>query len=76
MKLKTAKIILYICCALIAISLFACSATRNTTFGYLGIVLAFVGVAFWFLFGRCPSCGKFLGRTYDKHCPHCGEKIE
>lgn len=76
MKLRTAKIILYVCCVLMAISLFICSAIKNRFFGYWGIVLAFAGAAIWFIFGRCPSCGHFLGRTYDKHCPHCGEKIE
>lgn len=40
----------------------------------MGILLA-GGVCFW-IFWRCPSCGKNLGTLDAKHCPHCGAKLE
>jgi hypothetical protein len=76
MKLKTAKYILFSACVLMAILFLIGSAAKIHWFIFLGVALAWVGIAFWIVFGRCPNCGKFLGRTYGKHCPHCGEKIE
>lgn len=35
----------------------------------LAVVL--VNLRFW----RCPACGKNLGRTIGKYCPHCGAAL-
>lgn len=75
MKLKTAKYVLFAFCALMCVSLILCSAAKEAWLGYLGIGFALVGAAFWIIFGRCPDCGHFLGRTCDAYCPHCGAKI-
>ena len=76
MKLKTAKYILLSACALMAVLLLAGSAVQSPLLILLGSVIAFAGAVFWIVFGRCPNCGKFLGRTDGKHCPHCGAEIK
>lgn len=74
--MKTARYILFSACAVMVLFFLVAACTKNVLFIFLGGAVAFIGVAFWIVFGRCPSCGEFLGRTYDKHCPHCGEKIK
>ena len=69
MKLKTAEHILLSIGVLLMISLFIGSVA-------LCIVFSVGGAIFWFSFGRCPNCGKYLGGAYDKYCPHCGEELE
>lgn len=76
MKLKTANYIMVSTCVLMVLLIAAGSYTKNRGLLLSGIVVAFLGMAFWIIFGRCPSCGKYLGRTNGKHCPHCGEKID
>jgi len=37
------------------------------------IVLAIRAFIYRYEVWRCPSCNKYLGRTFSlKHCPHCG----
>lgn len=76
MKLKTAKYMLFVFCLLMVVSLVVCSVTKIKLIGYLGIAFALLGVIFWVIFGRCPRCGGFLGRSSGKYCPHCGEKVD
>lgn len=76
MKLKTAKYVLFAFCALMLASLLLCSVTKEIWLGYLGLGFAFAGAAFWIIFGRCPNCEHFLGRTDGKYCPYCGANIE
>ena len=76
MKLKTAKNLLLLSCLIMAILLVICSVTKILWLGYLGIAFVFAGAFIWILFGRCPSCGRFLGKVDNKYCPHCGERIE
>lgn len=75
MDLKTAKYLLLAFCVLTCISLLLCSATKEIYLGYLSIGFAMAGAAVWIIFGRCPSCGHFLGRIYGRYCPHCGAEI-
>lgn len=76
MTLGTARKCLLAACVLMLLSLFLFSLTKVFFFVYLGIALAVVGIAIWFIFGRCRSCGRFLKRAEGEHCPHCGEKLE
>ena len=76
MKLKTAKNLLLLSCLIMAILMVICSVTKVLWLGYLGIAVVFAGAFIWILFGRCPSCGRFLGKVDNKYCPHCGERIE
>jgi len=76
MKLKTAEHILLSACALMLVFFFIGSKTQNHILILAGITVAFASAAFWIIFGRCPNCGKHLGREPGKYCPHCGEKLE
>lgn len=76
MKLRTARNILYIACAVMVLFFIIGAAIDSILLMIIGMAAAFAGAAVWLIFGHCPSCGKFLGRTYDKFCSQCGAKIE
>ena len=76
MRLKVARGILRASCLLTIAAILVCSLTKTAWMGFLGIGFFAVGAAVWIMFGRCRNCGYFLGRTGDKHCPHCGAKID
>lgn len=76
MKLRTARFILLGFCLLMVILIVIGSTAASRVIGGLGIASAFLGALFWIIFGRCPSCGKYLGRANEKYCPHCGDRIE
>ena len=77
MKLKTAKIVLFIGCGLMLLFLFLCAALEKKVYGYIGAAFAIASAIFWLIFGRCPACGRPLGRVETgQYCPHCGNKIE
>ena len=76
MKLKTAKCIMAVFCVLTVLFLILCSITKRMLWGYIGVVFAIIAVIFWLIFGRCPNCGRYLGRIIGRHCPHCGEKLD
>ena len=42
----------------------------------LGLAVALGAVVLWKRGWRCPSCGRFLGRTKGQYCPHCGKEID
>ena len=42
----------------------------------LGLAVALGAVVLWTRWWRCPSCGRFLGRTKGQYCPHCGKEID
>lgn len=75
-NLKTARRILTVLAALMVGSFVLCGVTGARWLGYLGIGFAFAGAVSWILLGRCPACGKFLGRSDGKYCPHCGARLE
>ncbi len=41
----------------------------------LGMVLVLLSFMFEMIFHRCPECGKYLGKYFCKHCPHCGAEL-
>lgn len=75
-SLKTARRILVVFCVLMVGAFVLCSVTGIRWLGYLGIGFAFAGAGSWILLGRCPECGKPLGRVEGRCCPHCGAKLE
>ena len=76
MDLKIAKYIFLSICVLMVLCFIAGSIFNNDILFYIAIALAFIGYLFWLIFGRCPGCGKFLGRTSGKYCQHCGEELD
>ena len=77
MKLKTAKIVYFIGFGLTLLFFILCSVLHKKVYIYIAVAFAFASVASWMVFGRCPACGRHLGRVgKGQHCPHCGEKIE
>ena len=42
----------------------------------IGAVIAFSGLIPHFLYNKCPSCGKQLGRNDGKYCQHCGKALD
>ena len=75
MKLRTAKYLLYVFCLLMVVSLLICFVTKVEWIGYLGIAFAFLGVLFWVIFGRCPHCGAFLGRSWGNIVLIVGKRL-
>ena len=74
MKLKTAERLLVLCCGLMILCFLFCGNDKRAAL--LGLVFALLGLGIWILFGRCPSCGRYLGRiSSGQHCPRCGEKL-
>lgn len=76
MKLRTARNIVISACVVVAIFYILGSLAKNSIIVILSGVVAVSAMIFWVIFGRCPYCGKFLGRTNDKHCSHCGKELE
>ena len=76
MTYKKARTVLLIGCALMGVLFFVGAALRSGAVILLGGALALAGAVVWILFGTCPECGKFIGRTGARFCPHCGEKLE
>lgn len=49
---------------------------ENITVAVLGLLLLVAGLAVQLIFWRCPSCGRYLGRSSGiAYCPHCGEPL-
>jgi len=69
MKLRMAKYILASFCILAVMLIFLGSSMQSRTFCLGGIIVAFIGTVFWILFGRCPHCGKYLGKGNENYCP-------
>lgn len=75
MSLNHARRVLGAFCLLMVVLLFIGSQTRQAGWIYGGLAAALAGAGFWIVFGRCPVCGRFLGRADGAHCPHCGAKL-
>lgn len=75
MDLHRAKMLTILLAAL-ALALFALTACFRQTWMFMagtGCFLAMMVV--WFLFNRCPHCGRHLGNDTGVYCPHCGKKL-
>lgn len=75
MSLKNARRGLWGFCLLMGLLLMVGSWTRQPGWLYGGLAAAVAGAVFWLIFGRCPTCGRFLGRSDGSYCPHCGSKL-
>ena len=51
---------------------------ENILVAVLGLLIIVAGAAVQLIFWRCPSCGRYLGRsTFGdiEYCPHCGAPL-
>lgn len=51
---------------------------ENILVAVLGLLIIVAGAAIQLIFWRCPSCGRYLGRsTFGdiEYCPHCGAPL-
>ena len=51
-------------------------ALYSVVLAVAGMILMICNMLFYFLFYRCPHCGRYLDRNTGEYCPHCGEKID
>ncbi len=76
MKLKTAS---YARLILSAISVFLVITAMLTKI-YIILIFALITILaasiIWFICGKCPHCGRYLGRFLNEHCPRCGGKLK
>ena len=75
-RLKLGKTLLLGSCGLTLLLLLLVNYTESTVFAVLAILFPFIGAGAWILLGRCPDCGRFLGRADGRYCPRCGAKLE
>lgn len=40
-----------------------------------GMIIMLCSIVVYFVFYRCPHCGRFLDRSTGEYCPYCGKKI-
>jgi hypothetical protein len=62
------------CVSLFLIAMAA--GTGKDVFGVVRSVAFIAGIGFWIIFGRCPHCGRFVGKAPGEYCTHCGKKFE
>ena len=80
MKLSTARTAVYVCLG--AAVLLAIPAALTAKPLFLGLMLAAVAaeIIIFFIYIRCPHCGRHLDRTGMrddiKICPFCGKPLE
>ena len=80
MKLKTARIAIWSCMAAVVLFGLLLIVTQSKLMFAL-LMLALAGeLILFFVFIRCPHCGRHLDRTglYSSatHCPFCGKPLE
>lgn len=73
---KAVKYIPLTGCLLMIAFLVLYSVTKLTTLAYIAFAVGILTIALWVIFGRCPGCGRFLGRATVQRCPYCGKRIE
>ena len=42
----------------------------------IGAIVMFSGLIPHFLYNKCPSCGKQLGRNDGEYCQYCGKELD
>ena len=80
MKLDTARTAVYVCLGAAVLLAFPAALTAKPLF--LGLLVAAVAaeIIIFFVYIRCPHCGRHLDRTGMrddiKICPFCGKPLE
>lgn len=76
MKLKTVKRLMTgLGIAAVAVVLLG-NASESPPAVALGVALVIVEVVVSIALWRCPQCGRWLGRSRGRFCPHCGRELE
>ena len=42
---------------------------------FTGIGIALLALIFYWIWYRCPHCGRHLGRSWGEFCPWCGTRV-
>ncbi len=76
MKVQTMrKVFLGLMAVVLALLLLGWMGERPILSGVAVGILVASALCFW-VFWRCPYCGKNLGTLSARHCPNCGAKLD
>ena len=42
---------------------------------FTGIGIALLALIFYWIWYRCPHCGRHLGQSWGEFCPWCGKRV-
>ena len=80
MKLETARKVVCACAAAGVLCAILYGMTERLVFVILTMVIIAAEFPVFFLYIRCPHCGRFLGRagmnSSAEYCPFCGKNIK
>ena len=80
MKLKTARKAIYACMGVALFCVMIYVISRRDLFIALALAAIIAELILFYLFIRCPHCGRFLDRSgmrFDAvHCPFCGKELD
>ncbi len=48
---------------------------KNPILAIIGGVLLIVSSIIWMAKGKCPHCGRYIGKYLNECCPRCGGKL-
>ena len=75
MSLDRVKMLI-IALALLALALIAAASAFQSGVLFMAGMGSFLALMLvWFLFNRCPHCGRHLGEDTGAYCPHCGKRL-
>ena len=49
---------------------------ENKALLIIGALIMIASIIFYYIFYRCPSCGRYLDRSTGQYCPYCGVNID
>ena len=75
MNLDRAKILMIALAALALVLIALASSFRSDILFMAGLAAFLLLMLVWFLFNRCPHCGRHLGDDTGAYCPHCGKRL-
>ena len=51
------------------------AALRSAAMMYTAAPVMLADLVFYFIWYRCPHCGRHLGRAWGAYCPYCGIEV-
>ena len=73
---KKVRAIYLIALAAAALVLLLGTILQSAALMYASTVPMFLDMFFFWIWYRCPHCGRHLGRCWGAYCPHCGKKVD